>query len=621
MPDLLHTTERDRLLASLRRMLREVRVDGQGLAGLARSEAHGAPLLTADNALAAEAMAIPALRAADPGLADAVLGFVTAMGEEASPPTRGALAAAEGRVQILRADPRDIRVLTPWHEFSGDLADGVLRQRLRGDTRDSDVLHSGNMVRLRLEGGVPGLLGRLSLRARTLDVEEAVTAQGVQPEGAGALMWHESTLRLSPVPGLKLVAGTIRYEYRVSATDPLLRLTVTLRAGPKSGLSALRLTTAVDALSDHARPFSEVSVGRTGGQHRRPAGPFAEDELLAEGATDSFHLWQAGPGEDAIALHIRPRAGEGVFNIRAQTRAGAPHWVVLRHTVPNLARGGTAVLREDRLLARGVAPGTPEAALRLLRTPDVLGGRDLGQVGPGAPMAAVASVLLNAPAFAHPIPRERLARLRDWLDRQLAALPEEDAAPLPVAELAPLIVALDAVWRAGGLPRDRRRLRQFLGQLVAAASPEGVFGAGLRDHGAAIVGLARAATLVPEPWVQEALQRAVLTLRPDGPALPGVAAEPNPSTPALALVLRGLRAVEMLAETGRMAVDASMLSHARAVMAACLDLLSSRLRNHADRLEVLPAQGNQADALSQAALLLAVLSPDETALSLGGVAA
>jgi hypothetical protein len=140
----------------------------------------------------------------------------------------------------------------------------------------------------------------------------------------------------------------------------------------------------------------------------------------------------------------------------------------------------------------------------------------------------------------------------------------------------------------------------------------------VRVDGQGLAGLARSeAHGAPLLTADNALAAEAMAI----PALPGVAAEPNPSTPALAVVLRGLRAVEMLAETGRMAVDASMLSHARAVMAACLDLLSSRLRNHADRLEVLPAQGNQADALSQAALLLAVLSPDETALSLGGVAA
>jgi hypothetical protein len=624
MPDLLHSAERDRLLASLRRLLRQVLLDGRPVSGLAHSDAPGAPLRMLDNAVAAEAMAIPALREADPALADAVLSFVTALGEEPGPPPRGVLPVAEGRAQILRDNPRDLHVLTPWHEFTGDLSHGVLRQRLRGDQRSQDVLHTGNMVRLRVEGGLPGLASRIIPKARTLDVEEAVTAQGVQPEGAGALLWHESTLRLPLLPGLKPVIGTLRYEYRVSAADPLLRLTVTLRAAPDLRLTGLRLTTAVDALSEHAVPFQGVSVGRAGLQSRRPAGDFATEELLAEGPVDSLHLWQAGPAGQALALHIRPRAAEGVYSVRAQSRAGAPHWVVLRHTVPPLPRGGMAALREDRLLVRGTGPGTAEAALRLLRAPDLLSGRDPSPAGPGMPLAAVASVLLNAPAFARPIPRDRLARLQDWLDRHLAALPEEEADPLPVEELAPLVLALDAAWRAAGQPRDRRRLRQMLGQLVGAASPQGTFGFGLRDHGAAILALARAATLVPEPWVLEALRGAVQALRPEGPALAGAAPEGGPAigpdSAAIASVLRGLRAVDMLASTGRIALDETLQAHGRKVIDACLRVLTTRLRAHADRLEILSGEEGEADALSQAALLLAVLSPDEAALSRGGVA-
>ncbi|TPG60241.1 hypothetical protein EAH89_02285 [Roseomonas nepalensis] len=624
MPDLLHPQERDRLLAALRRRLRRAALDGRPLSGLARTEAPGAPLALRDNALAAEAMAIPALREADPGLADTLLHFLTAVAEEPGAPSRAvrpAEAEAAARVEILRDNPADLRVLTPWHEFTGDLAHGLLRQRMRDEPSASGeaagrrgVLHSGNMARLRAVGGVPGLLGRLSLRARTLDVEDAITAAGVQPEGAGALLWHESALRLRPLPGVSLPIGTLRYEYRVSAADPLLRLTVVLRAGTRAGLAALRLTTAADALSEAEPPFAHASLGRDGGQVPRAEGPFGEDELLAQGPLDSLHLWQSGPAEEALALHLRPRAGEAVFSARLRGREGAPHWLVLRHALPDLAPGGTATLREDRLLARGVAHGTPAAALRLLRDPAALAGRDPGQAGIGAPLAAVAATLLNAPAFAHPIPRDRLGALQDWLDRQVAALPEEEAAALPLEETALLVLALDAAWRLGGLPGDRRRLRALLARLVAAAGPEGPAGADLAGRGAAILALARGGSLIPEPWVLDALRHAVLALDP-------AALSPPPATRALAAVLRGLRAVEYLAGTGRIPPDAAVLARAAALREASLAALSGRLRAEGDRLEVLAEEGGEADAPSTAALLLAVLSPDEAALSMGMVTA
>ncbi|WP_458095516.1 hypothetical protein [Roseomonas sp. WA12] len=622
MPDLLHVQERDRLLASLRGLLRPVNLDGQPLSGLAHSSAPDAPILTRDNARAAELMAIPALRTAEPALADALLGFLLAMTEEAGPPPRGALPPAAPRAEIRRADPHDFRVLTPWHEFTGDLAHGVLRQRMRGDGESGEILHTGNMVRFRFQGGVPGLLGRLSLRARTLDVEDAISAQGVQTEGTAVVMWHESALTLRPIPGLRLLVGTVRYEYRASATDPVLRLTVTLRAGSRAGLTGLRLTTGLDALSEGKATPAHVLVGRGGTQTRRPAGPFAADELLAEGAVDALHLLTGGPEEEALALHIRPRAPDQVYSIRAQSRAGVPHWLVLRHSLPDLPRGGTAILREDRLLARGIAPGTAEAALRLLRAPDSLAGRDPGQAGIGAPLAALASIVLNAPAFDPPLPRERLTRLREALDRQLAALPEEEEAALSVSELALLALALDAAWRAGGLPRERRRLRQLLGQLAASASPEGAIGSNLATHGAAILALARAATLISEPWVTDALRRAVLALDPGGPTLAGFpAGTGEPSTESLAALLRGLRAAEHLAAAGRLSLDGETLARSAEVRDACLGLLSARLRARDDRLEVLSGASAEPNAPGTAALLLAVLSPDEVALSMGGVAA
>ncbi|MCR0981876.1 hypothetical protein [Roseomonas populi] len=622
MPDLLHAQERDRLLASLRRLLRQVSVDGQPLTGLAQTEESGAPLLTRDNALTAELMAIPALRATDPALADAALGFTAAMMEEVGPAPRGALPPRAPHAEILRAEPRDLRVLTPWHEYTGDLTHGVLRQRLRGDGRDRDVLHTGNMVRLRLQGGVPGLLGRLNLRPGTLDVEDAVTDQGVQAEGTGVVMWHESELHLAPAPGMRVLAGTVRYEYRASAADPVLRLTVILKAGAKAGLASVRLTTALDALSEGAVPFAHLSFGKDGRQTRRADGAFPDDEKVADGPLESVHLWQGGPEEGAVALHIRPRAAESVFSLRVNARGGVPHWVVLRHTVPDVPRGGTVTLREDRLLARGVARGTPEAGLRVMRSLDGLAGRDPGQTAVGAPLVAMASVLLNAPVLNPPVQRDRLARLRDTLDRHLAMLPEEgEGLALPADDLASLVLVMDALWRGGGLPRERRRLRVLLGQLAAAASPEGVIGAGLATHGAAILALARAATLVREPWVEEALRKAILALSPEGTGLAGVNISGPVSTPALAMLLRGLRATELLAGTGAVSPGPAAMERLAAVRDALLGTLSARLRAREERLEVLPGGAGEPDAASIAALLLAVLSPDEVALSIGGVAA
>ncbi|WP_043830493.1 hypothetical protein [Muricoccus aerilatus] len=637
MPDLLHPQERDRLLAGLRRLLRRTLLDGRPLSGLAHAEAPGAALAVLDNAVAAEALAIPALREADPVLAEDLLLFLSAVAEEPGPTTRGLrpLEAQEAsrQVEIVRNDPAGFHILTPWHEFTGDLTRGLLRQRVREapgsranlpeeELRKRSVLHTGNMVRLRATNGVPGLLGRLSLRARTLDVEEAITAQGIEAEGEEAVLWHESALRLRPLPGLSLDVGTVRYEYRVSAADPLLRLAVTLRASPRTGFSSIRLTTAADALSDAAPPFEHASVGRDGAQVPRSEAPFDEDELIAQGAIDSFHLWQSGQPEKALALHIRPRAGEAVFSVRARGRNGAPHWLVLRHGLPDLPAGGTATVREDRLLALGAAQGGAAAALRLMRVPTMLTSRDPGQMGIGSTLSALAATVLNAPGFARPLPRDRLAALQDLLDRQITALPEEEASASPVAELAALSLTMDAAWRAGGLPRDRRRLRALLGRLAKAASPEGAFGRGLEEHGAAVLALARGATLIPEPWLLDALRRAVLALEAEGPRLAGTPPEPGlPSTRALAALLRGVRAVEFLAETGRIPPDAAVLARAAALREASLATLSGRLRATGDRLEVLSTEGGKPDALATASLLLAVLSPDEVALSMGLVAA
>jgi len=621
MADLLHAQERDRLLLSLRRMLRPAILDGQRVTGLARGAGAATLLHTADNAAGAELMALPALRAANPEMADGLFAFLAVLNAAGGPPARAVAPPGTPRVEILGADPRNLRVITPWHEFTGDLSRGVLRQRLRGEGREADVTHSGNMARMRLRGGVPGLLGRLSLRLRTLDVEDAITAQGVEAEGAAVLMWHESTLRLRPLPGLTVTAGTLRYAYRVSAVDPLLRLTVTLRAAPRSGLTAVRLSTAVDGLSEGIAPPAHLTALRHDVPVPRPPGPFADQETLATGAIDSLHLWQDGPEEDALALHILPPTEAPLQDARMTARGGVPHWLVLRHALPDLPRGGTATLRERRLLARGVAPGMPSAAPRLMQDRTDFAGRDPGLTGVGASIAAIAAILLHAPACVPPLPGATLRRLQDALDRQLQALPDLREAALPVSELAAIAMGLDSVLRAGGPAREERRLRDALGRIVAAASPTGAMDATLGGHGAALLALARAATLLPDPALDEAICRGVAAIEPQGPNLAGTSPRASPDTRSLAILLRATRMVETAGRSGQTALDAATLARAADVTETCLLLLSARLRPAENRLDVLSGEKGEAEPGGTAALLLALLPTDEAAMTAGRIAA
>ncbi|WP_376098756.1 hypothetical protein ACE7GA_09340 [Roseomonas sp. CCTCC AB2023176] len=132
----LHPRERDGLLAALRATLRRAPVGNRMVAGLAATPSPDAPLRALDNAVAAAALAAADLRAADPVLATAPLGFLAALAEaspEAGLPR--SVAPAVSRVTIARADPDALRVVTPWHVLTGDLTRGLLVQHLRGRKR------------------------------------------------------------------------------------------------------------------------------------------------------------------------------------------------------------------------------------------------------------------------------------------------------------------------------------------------------------------------------------------------------------------------------------------------------------------------------------------------------
>ena len=82
---------------------------------------------TDDNAKALELLALPAVRNAEPALADSVLDFVLAM----SPGEAIWRRLAAPQLQARRLDPKDFLVVIPFHSFEGDLSHGLLRQSVR----------------------------------------------------------------------------------------------------------------------------------------------------------------------------------------------------------------------------------------------------------------------------------------------------------------------------------------------------------------------------------------------------------------------------------------------------------------------------------------------------------
>ena len=580
----LHVQERDRLLAALRGLLRRVTLAGRPAAGIATDAAPGAPLRALDNAIAAEALAIPLLRDADPALAAAPLGFLTALAAAGRAAAKGAgdgtalpraVAVPVGRVAIRASDPKDFRVLTPWHVLTGDLTRGVIEQALRGEEgAGRSVRHSGNLVRLR-PGGVAGLLARFGLAPPALDVEDAISDSGVLQEGRGALLFHESALRLRDAP-----AGTIRYEYRVSADDPVLRLAVTLR--PARGIAGARVTTAVDALSEMRPPMrvatrlgaTDAALGPDG------EGPWpAEADLGAVAGLDILRLRTAGEAEP-LSLLLRPRGPAPLRSLRATGRAvegsDALHWVVLRHDLPATPAGGAATLAEDRLLVRGTPASAPRA-MRRLRDPAPGEPLDAGLTDDPALVAAVAGALAAGGAEGG---GPETAALRDWLTGAV------DAGLAAGGDLHPaLVLAAERLWRAGADPAGER-LRLAVPRLTTATD------------GYAMLAAARLS-----PWSPEAAAalRDGLAARPETPE----GLDDLPTT-ELATLLRGFRAAAR-AE----AVPPDLRGVAAAWAAGCLEALGARLRSREDALEVAPTRdGGPGDALPILALLLGVLGEE-----------
>jgi hypothetical protein len=640
MRNLLHAPDRDRLVAHLRgTMLRDIAVGERRLVALAEAEGAGF-CAAADNALAAELLAQPEIRDADPAFADGILGFVMAM---ADAPLR-CRRAASGGLEVPRDDPRDFEILTPFHRFTGNLSAGILRQQPRGTAGGEAgpvVLHTGNLVEFRIGRHRSGV-----------DVEDTIGQTALRRVPGGVVLMHES--RITGTAGLfrsrQVEAGTLRYEYEIRAASPLLRLTVTFTAAPGQRLRRLRLTTAVDQLGAEGTGLAEglVSTGRAEATAWRDIGTPAQAGLSVwadeKDAKPVPHLALGRPGWPAQGpvLHIRPAEPDRVMSVKAvAARPGALHWLILRHGPADLSGGLSFVIREDRLLAGGGTPRVSAAVMEAAaRAGDAVSGLDLEPMPPiGAALNAVATQLVLAAhgAYRAPLPAARVAALEAWYERELAALL---AGPAMAADLGFAALATEARLRAGGRRQEFDLLMQ---RILAAQAADGRFQeaddapATLAGHAVLLLALARATTSLDAARLAGPIGRALAAVQPgtvvledgvrttplEGLALAGAGPMPlRDHALATGLMTRALGAVLLAAEMRPDSIPAEALAHARVLHRQAVALLRPLVRPAGATLEVAPSPlGGPANAAGQAAVVLALMAPDAAILRLAPVAA
>lgn len=650
MAELLREPERDRLIAYLeRQLLRTVTLDGQVVPAL--RETHlpfptSEWCWTADSAAAIEMLAQPHLHARWHGLADGLTDFLLGMGTGHLLFSR--VSAPECVIQ--GADPRQLLIRTQHHEFHGDLSRGLLVQSVRGGPARREVHYTGHLVEFRI--------GR---QRHCLDVEDTIVDCGVEPRPDGAVLFHESALKVQAglLRKTERLVARLRYEYTIQAQDPRLLLRVTLRTEPGVVLENLRLTTALDELSTEVeRPFCHLLTEREGRFHALPV-PGAELVTLHQGSTRLFSLTEeAAPGA-ANGLHIASLSPQALYNIKAQGLQGRLHWVLTRYLFPRLEGGAEASIQEARLLTAGTVPAGLPVYEAILADPAILSGRDPGlSADAGTALNAMATQLFFAAynAYAVPLPAERQAQMRAWYDRhvtQFFAGLETGGQPamgrVYLRSLAFALLSLDTMLRATEEPRYAALLDDGLTLLLRLQQPEETGGAFadlgkaayLDCHAAAMLALARLLPRRPEPAVQAALRQALAAVQVGILNVPLEKGTHRLETPfvqlrrngrweedggfwsfKLGLLMRALNALRLAAQGGFIVLEPAEQEHIAALTEACFAELRGRVRELGEALEVLTSPlAGEGNAATQPAVLMGLMAPDAAILRLSQPAA
>lgn len=533
----------------------------------------------AANAAAAEALAHPLLGGAE-GALDLLLSF---QGEGRAPRALG-----PARVVVEDEAPRTFDIRTPHHRFTGNLMRGEIEQRLHGEDGPPAILHGGNLVEFTWRG-----------RKHCLDVEDAITATGIEPVPGGVLLFHEGMVagrgRFSR--GAAQDLARLRYAYEVRADSPAVVLTVTLSALPGIVLERVRITTACDAMRDQG--FATLLLGE-GAAAQRIDSPAGDNVTVQNGPVAGFGAVQGCPAQQALSLAIRPLGPAPLLSVKASgPEARRLHWLLARYAAARLGGGEALVAREERLVLRGL-----DAPLAVPR------GADAASAAPAGAMA------LAFATHARVATGPRGAALRAAAERALGAV---DAAGATAADIAQALMATEALRQVRNDAALPARSAALEAALLAIQRESGVFsGAGdapatVGDHAAALLALARCAR-PPEQALRRgiaALGLATLAGPVDTLALRG---EGNPaavSTEDLARLLRALRAVQAARAAGAVALPEDAARRLAFLAATAMTLLQGRIRPEGEVLVVAAGPPGTPPTLgAQAAALAALLSPE-----------
>lgn len=561
---------REGLLRGLARFIAPARA-GEDLVPAFAEQPGGRDFDLAANAAAAEALAQPML-----GGGDGAAALLLAHADGAAPPPR-LLAAA--RLVVEDATPARFRLATPHHRFTGDLTRGEIRQHLHGEDGPPALLHSGNLVEFAWNGASHGI-----------DVEDTIVGAGIERDGAGALLWHESAIA-APDDSARTVAR-LRYDYAVHPATPEVTLTVTLTPLPDVVLDHARITTACDAMS----PGGTVTYGRVVlGEDDAPralAVPAGGDVAVQDGPVPSYRAHQIRTPSRALRLIVRPEGPASMQGIKSTAPApGRLHWLLTRYAAPRADASAPLVARERRLLLRGL-----EAPIAVPR------GADAAQP---ACRARVASALAARAPHADAARRAVLAAAAQ---RLLAGIPEEEAAP---ALLAWAFIAAARLARLADGPAPGIAPEPLLARLLATGRDDvfrepGEAPPRMADHAAALLALVHA--LARGLPAAQALRAGLTVLRLV--TLPGardsieVPHGPAESTEDLALLLRALRAAQAAQAAGALALPAEESRRLAFLADLARRFLEARLRPDGDAIL---AEGGPA---AQAATLAALVPPE-----------